>query len=546
VKVRIFILCCILFHISLCALHAEDNVYAGSGIVTGLKRPVAVFNNWSAYDELSDTIPLSEELAMRLLDEVIRMKKQGVRIDYYLMDAFWFDVDGGYRIRDRKNWPEGPGRWLEACRANEIKPGLWFSTNLIEAGGSSMLNVLPEWQGSVTSDKGTLSLFEGGYLHHLMETLQMYADQGFGLFKFDFAYFDAATDSAKKNMLSAEIEEQNKQAFIRAIKAFRVKNPDVIFAAYNGFGGDMENTFASFRKTVDLRWLDIFETLYCGDPRLSDVPMANFWRSQDLYSDHMVYQFAFNGLPLSQIDNCSFMVGTTGTCYKRGTAAWKGALILSLARGGWFNVYHGNVDLLTDEDALWFGKVQQTYMQLQQLGQTTLFGTVPGEGQIYGYRSESIDGLLFTVVNPSQSFRKIKLQNGHYDTGSILFHDSSYQPELKSNELIIGPEQLVVIGYGRYSAPAYQWGVEKDNFIPQEIESLKFESRILDDHSVKISVNPPGKTDIRILFSQYDEKGKPFRSWGGAPPPSPTRSYNRPESPVIVTVPEHREELIKN
>ena len=59
------------------------------------------------------------------------------------------------------------------------------------------------------------------------------------------------------------------------------------------------------------------------------------------------------------------MIGKTGTCYKRGLAAWKGALILSLARGGWLNVYHGNLELIDDKDAAWFAKVQRIYMQIQ-------------------------------------------------------------------------------------------------------------------------------------------------------------------------------------
>lgn len=32
-----------------------------------LRDPIWVYNNWSAYDELSDRIPLTEELAMREL-----------------------------------------------------------------------------------------------------------------------------------------------------------------------------------------------------------------------------------------------------------------------------------------------------------------------------------------------------------------------------------------------------------------------------------------------------------------------------------------------
>ena len=489
-----------------------------SGISTGLKEPIAVYNDWSAYDELSDNIPLTEGLAMRLLDDVIRLKKDGVRIDYYVMDAFWFDVDGGYRTWNKKNWPNGPGRWLKACKAAGVKPGLWFSTNLIKAGGRPMLHVIPEWQGSVTSDDATLSLFEGGYLNHLMETLQMYADMGFKMFKFDFAYFDAATASARGNTLPAEIEALNKAAFIQAIKKFRAKNPEIIFIGYNGFGGDMENTTAPFRKTMDPRWLEIFDTLYSGDPRISDVPMVNFWRSEDLYSDHMVRQFAFNGLPLSRIDNCAFMIGKTGTCYKRGLAAWKGALILTLARGGWLNVYHGNLELIGDEDAAWFAKVQRIYMQMQRYGQTSLFGAIPGTGMPYGYFSTTAEGGLFTVVNPSQSVQEIKLPESMSEAGFVIYHDNGFEPVITDKTIRLGAEQLAVIGFGKYASARDKWESDKDIHIPQKIEPLKADVEITGNHAASVLINPMAGMNIRVLFSQCGADGKPFRSWGGAPP----------------------------
>ena len=55
-----------------------------------LPDPIWVYNDWSAYDELSDNIPLTEELAMRELDQILRLRKFGVHFDYYMMDAFWF------------------------------------------------------------------------------------------------------------------------------------------------------------------------------------------------------------------------------------------------------------------------------------------------------------------------------------------------------------------------------------------------------------------------------------------------------------------------
>lgn len=488
-----------------------------SGISKGLSHPVAVYNNWSSYDELSDTIPLTEELAMRELNEVIRLKSKGVRMDYYVMDAFWFDKDGGYRGWNKKNWPNGPGKWLEACKNAGIQPGLWFSTNHLVASGSQMLNVIPEWKESVSADEKTLSLFEGAYLTHLMETLQQYVNMGFKIFKFDFAYFGAATTTAKQNLLPEEIVESNKQAFINAIKIFRAKNPGIIFIGYNGFGGDKSNTVTPFRKTIDARWLEIFDTMYSGDPRNSDVPMMNFWRSQDLYSDHMVRQYYYNGVPLSRIDNCAFMVGKTGTCYNRADAAWKGALILTLARGGWLNVYHGNLELLDDADAEWFAKVQNAYMQLQQYGQTSIFGAIPGSGMPYGYLSRSKDEGLFTVVNPSQSIQKIRLPNEAVN-GFIVYHDKGFESHIENGTVTVGAEQLVVVGFGAYSTGQIKWESDDDIQIPQSIEPLAISSTITALHSASVEVKPLAGKSIRIFLSQCGNDEIPFRSRGGAPP----------------------------
>src|SRR5512142_2512806 len=62
-----------------------------------LRDPVFVYNNWSAYDELSDNIALTEELAMKELGEILRLRRAGVHFDAYMMDAFWFAPDGAYR-----------------------------------------------------------------------------------------------------------------------------------------------------------------------------------------------------------------------------------------------------------------------------------------------------------------------------------------------------------------------------------------------------------------------------------------------------------------
>src|SRR6516225_3725347 len=152
---------------------------------TLLPDPVFVYNDWSSYDELSDNIPLTEELAMKELNEIVRLKKSGVRFDYYMMDAFWFDPDGGYRTWRKPNWPEGPDRWIAACQKNGLQPGLWFSTNTLVK-----INAAPRWKDSLNAKGGSMSFAEGGFLADFMEVLQFWHDRGIRMFKFDFVDFD--------------------------------------------------------------------------------------------------------------------------------------------------------------------------------------------------------------------------------------------------------------------------------------------------------------------------------------------------------------------
>jgi hypothetical protein len=500
---------------------------AGHEVAAGLRQPVFVYNNWSAYDELSDKVVQTEALAMRELNEILRLRKTGVQIDYYVMDAFWFDKMGGYRTWNHEHWPNGPAKWLEGCLANKIRPGMWFSTNLIATHEGRFLEPVPEWQDSVGTDSNILCLFEGGYLKHLGGTLQGWYDQGVRLFKFDFAYFEAVTPASKDKFTPEEIKEKNKLAFMQLLQAFRRKNPDVLITGYNGFGGDMENTFTPFDKKIDPRWLDTFDTLYCGDPRFSDVPMMNIWRSQDNYSDHQVSAYQAYGMSIRRIDNCAFMIGTTGTCYYRGTHAWKGMLLLELARGGWMNVYHGNLELLSEADGKWFALAQRLYKPFQERDTIRSFGAIPGRAKPYGFYGMGEQGMVYTVMNPSQEVAAIGLPShpgwGHkWFDGTIprqvLYADSGYLPSTEKTFLTLGPEQLVVVGAGSYASKQYKLGKDASIRIPMSQERLPVEFVVRGKNKMGGEAQPVGGKDLRILFQQFGAGGLPVRSWGGAPP----------------------------
>lgn len=479
-------------------------------------QPVAVYVNWTAFDELSDTIELTETLAMRQFDELLRLRSKGVRLDCYLMDAFWYDPDAGYRSWRKPHWPSGPDGWLAACREHNVTPGLWVSTNSL-----CHLNPHPAWENSLNRDRTAMCMFDGSFLADFMDVLQHWYDRGIRVFKFDFVRFDAATPNAERTHPPEEIIQLNSAALRTALAAFRQRNPDVYLLAYNGFGGIQDNTSKPFRKSVDVRLLDVFDSLYCGDPCPADVPMMNFWRSIDVYSDHMVRQYERNDVPLERIDNSAFMIGRTAACYRRGLAAWKGMLILSLARGGLVNTYYGNLDLLDDEQAAWFAKVQTMFLRLRASGRFLSFGGIPGRREPYGYVALSDPGALYTAVNPSQSFQTVPLklvsraQSASHER-RVLFADAGYQPELAGDSITLGPEQICVVGSGVYADAAYDLGREEGVTVPERIDPFPAAFVPGGHNQISATVTPPPDGDLRIAMSQSDQ-GIGYRSTGGSP-----------------------------
>lgn len=326
-------------------------------------------------------------------------------------------------------------------------------------------------------------------------------------------------------MTAEEIREKNATAFREALAKFRVKNPDAVLVAFNGFGGDLESTAGPFpfKNPVDLRWLTGFDSIYSGDPRPSDVPEMNFWRSMDIYSDHMVRRFEGSGLPLERIDSTSFMIGNTGTIYYRKTNAWMGMLLLEVARGGWVNTIHGNLEFLDDAKARWFARVQKLYAPLQAKGRTKTIGGIPGELQPYGFGSLDSSGALYTVMNPAQSVEEIELpllsrtQEPLRD-GRVIFRDAGFVPELTGDKLRLGPSQLAAVGFGRYAAPEFDLGVQEDVRIPRAISPVEATFVTKGQNVIEATITTPAKGDLRIIFQQRDENGNIMRSWPGGPP----------------------------
>jgi hypothetical protein len=430
------------------------------------------------------------------------------------MDAFWYAPDGGYRKWRQPHWPQGPDRWLNTCIDEGLKPGLWLSGNTL-----AKLEPHPAWLDSLDPDNMEMCMFHGGFLPHLLESIQMWYERGVRIFKFDFLRFKATPPSLRRDLLPSEIYDQNEIALRNGLKFLRQQCPEIGLIGYNGFDEieTMTQTDFPFRRTTDLRWLEVFDSMYCGDPRPSDVPAMNFWRSVDVYSDHMVRYYEATGFPLPRIDSCSFMMGTTGTCYKRKSSAWQGMLALSLARGGWVNTYHGNLELLDDEQARWFGKIQSMYDHLLTHGKFTTFGGIPGQGQMYGFLAQGINGALYTVMNPAQQKNTLALPKA--TEGKILFSDSGFKPILMDHSITLGAEQLAIIGTGSYNDPSFDLGEQEDVVIPTMSNPYPVEFKPESSKSFIATVPPPFKNTFRVTAHQKDERGLSKRSNKGESPP---------------------------
>jgi hypothetical protein len=437
-----------------------------------------------------------------------------------MMDAFWFAQDGGYRTWRKSTWPHGPDAWLNKCRENGIKAGMWFGTNTLVK-----LDPLPQWEDSLNRQRTAMCLFKGGFLPHFMQTLQLWYDRGVRMFEFDFADFTAAPPALETSMPREEIIRRNEAAFRDALTQFRTRNAGVVLVAFNGYGGDLDTTSGHlpFHNPIDLRWLGVFDSLYCGDPRPSDVPMMSFWRSQDVYSDHMVRRFYDSGVPLERIDPTSVMYGTTGTIYYRETQAWKSGLMMMLARGGWVNTIHGNLELIDSAKASWMAKALRLYLPMHALGRPKIFGGIPGDVQPYGFASLDSEGSLYTVENPTQAVRRIDLPRSSKEqqwpaVGRLMFHDAGFQPELSGTSISLGPEQLAVVGFAKYANARYDMGIESDVVIPQSIRPITAEFRAIGSHRVEASVDPPAEGALRIVLQQRTPEGEIRRTWAGGPP----------------------------
>ena len=490
-----------------------------------LNRPLGIYINWSAYDELSDKVQLTEELAMAQFEHFLRLRAAGAKLDCYLMDCFWYEPSGAYRTWRKPQWRDNGERWLAACREHGVMPGLWFGNNAV--GKWAGVHRHPTWAGSIDpaaeiDQGGSYCLFEGPFLTDYLAAMAHWYEQGVRVFKLDFLNQDACLGHHRLHLMPHEIRAANAFAMRAGLARFRAQHPAAIVIGYNGYEDihTQSSTEGAPRKSIDSRWLDGLDGFYVGDPRPADVPAHNFWRAKDIYTDHQVRCYLAQGFDRRVLDNAGFMIGTTGTCYFRGTEAWKGMLILSLARGGWLNTYYGNLNLLSAADAAWFARAQQLFWPLLAQGALTVLGGLPGAGSIYGFCLSGPQGSLTAVVNAGQLPADLTLSE--VGESRILFRDAGYQPHVSNGLITVGPEQMVLLGTGAYATEAHDLGLQGDVRIPVSSTAVPVVAQPDGHQALIATVQMPATGSLRIILRQRGSDGVAKRTSGGAPPDGKT------------------------
>ncbi len=486
-----------------CGLWAADGQAVRKGGVldkaapAGLRTPILIYEGWPANGEAPGGIRINEKQAMAELDEVVRLKRAGVRLNYDAIDVSWLG-SGGKGSQKASGWPTGPTTWIKKCRANGIRPGLWFGADTL-----ATMEAAPARRNSVGKGIAVARLAKGGSSAGFTDVLQSWYNRGIRLFEFDFTGFAVA----KRN--GEESGERNEHALENALATFRRRNLGAVLLVEEGSGGmNASGVAAPSSDGATSRRLEIFAVVAAGAARPSRVPEQDIWRSVDIESDAWVRREEEEGIPLERME-ADFAVSQTDGGNVRGMHGWKGAFLLAMARGGWVKTVRGDLTAIRGNDARWMARAQGPFLGLQARGLQTRewmrsFGGSPGGGEPYGYAGATAQGAVYVAVNPRQAVATLTLpglapQRAAWSAGRVQFRDAGFQAQLNGDRLTLGPGQMAVVGYGAYARPFYNLGVQQDVAIPSHIEPVPVRFYEVEPGMIAAGIDPPIHGVLRVV-----------------------------------------------
>lgn len=366
------------------------------------KKNIKVYGDWGLHDELSgEGEILSEKLTLEAISRVAELNERySLGIEYYLMDAFWFEENQPYLDFKKQNFPNGIGTIVKRVEEKGMKFGLWLDLNMIHAhmkSGEEFSSALGNGAACFSCER-VASLMKQAMLYHIER-------HNVKMFKLDFAYFECKNQAHEHSLQTSESKEKSVRNFLKIVAEIKEKYPETVFLCYNGWTTSLD-WIGSVKKragyAISPYWARYVEYLYCGDPRPSEIATENLTDSVTYYTDAMIRTFLDAGLPVASIDDHGTMLGDTPTIYRQGKLPLRLGFLMNAMRGTKKLQLYGDLSKLDEDDKEYISFVGRLFDECEQKGMTPSF--VLGDarrGEVYGYTLQNGREGYTVVVNPT-------------------------------------------------------------------------------------------------------------------------------------------------
>lgn len=368
------------------------------------KHSLKIYCDWGLHDDMTEGDPiLTAEMTLKNVRDIAEFsKKSGVKFDYYLMDAFWFEKGKPYSHFRKDTFPEGCAPIVAALQEADMKYGLWFDMNCIHAHleGMEKYDTMLENGSLCLSCDEIAELMYQGIAKQIKEC-------GVKMLKLDFAYFECFNPAHDHSTQLTESKEKSIKNFLRMLQKLKEIEPELIVICYNGWTTSLD-WLGSIRErsgyAISPYWSEYVDYLYCGDPRPSELASGKLENSVVWYTDAMIRTFRESAMPFDAIDDHGTMLGSTATLYRLRTKMFRQGVLLDVMRGGRKMHLYGDVSELNAADCEYFGKVESVYDRIMARGYETEFvGGDARKGDVYGYGADNGTEGYVMLVNPAST-----------------------------------------------------------------------------------------------------------------------------------------------
>lgn len=461
-----------------------------------------IYCDWGLHDDLSDNVELTEAMTNDNIDRLsVLMEKSGVRFDYYLMDAYWFEENQPYIRFKERTFPGGIDAIIGRLEKLGVRFGLWFDLNCIHAhlrGMEKYDTMLGNGSLCFACDEIAEMMYEAIRYHILNHKVC--------LVKLDFAYFECKNPQHGHSIDFVESKEKSITNFIRMTERLKELNPELKIICYNGWTTELDWIGSVKEKrgfAVSPYWGRSVDYVYCGDPRPSEIPTRRLEDSIVYYTDAMIRNFYDALMPFSIIDDHGTMIGDTSTIYRLGKALFRCGWLMNAMRGSGKLHLYGKIELLDEEDVVYMRRIAEIFEEISAGDYET--GCVLGDprrGEVYGYSASQGDAGYAVLLNPSSCEAPFALELPEWANSEV-----TVETIVEDGQLTHGRKKTFVCYTGRLSANGYRL--------------VRWERRFCECKNDRVVLDPHSRLALRSAGMQialcFEKDGVPLKSTRGFP-----------------------------